>query len=122
LEAVLKARGKEVTYPLVNAYHVTYGFEVTWSMNYGPDQHPEKLIPMPITNALRGPPLQIYGSGQNIRDWIFVDDERGAILTVLEMGVKVSLMSREPCACGNGSVIPFIMKLTDGVFPQRDNA
>jgi dTDP-D-glucose 4,6-dehydratase len=91
-------------------------------MNYGPNQHPEKLIPMLITNALRGKPLPIYGSGQNIRDWIFVDDECGAILTVLEKRVKVSLMSREPCVCGNGSVIPFIMKRTDGVLPQRDNA
>jgi dTDP-D-glucose 4,6-dehydratase len=122
LEAVLKARDKEVTYPLVNAYHVTYGFEVTWSMNYGPNQHPEKLIPMLITNALRGKLLPICGSGQNIRDWIFVDDECGAILTVLEKGVKVSLMSREPCACGNGSVIPFIIERTDGVLPQRDDA
>jgi len=97
-------------------HHVTYGFEVavTWSTNnYGPNQHSEKLIPKLITNALRGKSLPIFGSGQNIRGWIFVDDKCGAILTVLEKGVKVSLMSREPCACGNGSVIPFIMKRTD---------
>jgi dTDP-glucose 4,6-dehydratase len=74
---------------LVNAYHVTYGLEVTVTRstnNYGPNQHPEKLIPRLITNALRGKPLPIYGSGQNIRDWIFVDDNCGAILTVLEKG------------------------------------
>ena len=76
---------------LVNAYHVTYGLEVTVTRstnNYGPNQHPEKLIPRLITNSLRGKPLPIYGSGQNIRDWIFVDDNCGAILTVLEKGEK----------------------------------
>ena len=60
----MKARGKEVTYPLVNAYHVTYGLDVTETRstnNYGPNQHPEKLIPRMITNALRGKPLPIYG-------------------------------------------------------------
>ena len=87
----MKPRGKEVTYPLVNAYHVTYELEVTVTRstnNYGPNQHPEKFIPRLVTNALRGKPLRIYGSGENIRDWIFVDDECGAILTVLEKGEK----------------------------------
>ena len=76
---------------LVNAYHITYGLEVTVTRstnNYGTNQHPEKLIPKLITNALRGKPLPIYGSGQNIRDWIFVDDNCGAILKVLEKGEK----------------------------------
>jgi len=76
---------------LVNAYHITYGLEVTVTRstnNYGPNQHPEKLIPRLITNALRGKPLPIYGSGENIRDWIFVEDNCGAILTVLEKGEK----------------------------------
>ena len=76
---------------LVNAYHITYGLEVTVTRstnNYGPNQHPEKFIPRLVTNALRGKPLPIYGSGQNIRDWIFVDDNCGAILTVLEKGEK----------------------------------
>ena len=76
---------------LVNAYHVTYGLEVTVTRstnNYGPNQHPEKLIPKLITNALRGKPLPIYGSGQNIRDWIFVEDNCAAILSVLERGEK----------------------------------
>jgi dTDP-glucose 4,6-dehydratase len=76
---------------LVNAYHVTYGLEVTVTRstnNYGPNQHPEKFIPRLVTNALRGKPLPIYGSGQNIRDWIFVEDNCAAILTVLERGEK----------------------------------
>jgi len=74
---------------LVNAYHVTYGMEVTVTRstnNYGPNQHPEKLIPRLITNALRRKPLPIYGSGQNVRDWIFVEDNCAAIRTILEKG------------------------------------
>jgi dTDP-glucose 4,6-dehydratase len=56
---------------LVNAYHVTYGLDVTVTRstnNYGPNQHPEKLIPRLVTNALRGKPLPIYGTGENVRD------------------------------------------------------
>jgi dTDP-glucose 4,6-dehydratase len=76
---------------LVNAYHVTFGMDVTVTRstnNYGPNQHPEKLIPRLITNALRGKPLPIYGSGQNARDWIFVEDNCRAIRLVLEKGEK----------------------------------
>jgi dTDP-glucose 4,6-dehydratase len=76
---------------LVNAYFVTYGFDVTVTRstnNYGPNQHPEKLIPRLITNALRGKPLPIYGSGKNVRDWIFVEDNCRAIQFVLEKGEK----------------------------------
>ena len=76
---------------LVNAYHVTYGMEVAVTRstnNYGPNQHPEKLIPRLITNALRGKPLPIYGTGENVRDWIFVEDNCRAIRTVLENGER----------------------------------
>jgi dTDP-glucose 4,6-dehydratase len=76
---------------LVNAYHVTYGLDVTVTRstnNYGPNQHPEKLIPRLVTNALRQKPLPIYGSGKNIRDWIFVEDNCRAIHFVLEKGEK----------------------------------
>ena len=74
---------------LVNAYHVTYGLDATVTRstnNYGPNQHPEKLIPRLITNALRRRPLPIYGSGKNVRDWIFVEDNCRAIHFVLEKG------------------------------------
>jgi dTDP-D-glucose 4,6-dehydratase len=67
---------------LVNAHYVTYGMEVTVTRstnNYGPNQHPEKLIPRLITNALRAKPLPIYGTGENVRDWIFVEDNCQAI-------------------------------------------
>jgi dTDP-glucose 4,6-dehydratase len=76
---------------LVNAYCVTYGLEVTVTRstnNYGPNQHPEKFIPRLITNALRGKPLPLYGTGQNVRDWIFVEDNCRAIQFVLEKGEK----------------------------------
>jgi len=76
---------------LVNAYHVTYGLEVTVTRstnNYGPNQHPEKLIPRLITNALLGKRLPLYGSGKNVRDWIFVEDNCRAIQRVLEKGEK----------------------------------
>jgi dTDP-glucose 4,6-dehydratase len=76
---------------LVNAYHITYGLEVTVTRstnNYGPNQHPEKLIPRLITNALRGKSLPIYGSGKNVRDWVYVEDNCRAIQFVLEKGEK----------------------------------
>jgi dTDP-glucose 4,6-dehydratase len=76
---------------LVNAYHITYGADVVVTRstnNYGPNQHPEKLIPRLITNALRGKRLPIYGTGENVRDWIFVEDNCRAILTAMEKGEK----------------------------------
>jgi len=76
---------------LVNACCVTYGLDVTVTRstnNYGPNQHPEKLIPRLITSALRGKTLPIYGSGKNVRDWIFVEDNCRAIQFVLEKGEK----------------------------------
>jgi dTDP-glucose 4,6-dehydratase len=75
---------------LVRAYHHTYGLPVlttNCSNNYGPRQFPEKLIPLVILNALKGRPLPIYGDGQNVRDWLFVEDHCEAIRTVLEKGV-----------------------------------
>jgi dTDP-glucose 4,6-dehydratase len=75
---------------LVRAYHHTYGLPVlttNCSNNYGPYQFPEKLIPLTILNALDGKPLPVYGTGQNIRDWLYVGDHYAAIRTVLEKGL-----------------------------------
>ncbi|GLR27419.1 dTDP-glucose 4,6-dehydratase [Limnobacter litoralis] len=74
---------------LVRAWHHTYGLPVlttNCSNNYGPYHFPEKLIPLMIMNALQGKPLPVYGDGQQIRDWLFVEDHTRAIARVLEAG------------------------------------
>jgi len=74
---------------LVRAWHETYGLPVVLtncSNNYGPYHFPEKLIPVIILNALVGKPLPIYGTGSNIRDWLYVEDHADALLLVLEKG------------------------------------
>lgn len=75
---------------LVRAWHHTYGLPTlatNCSNNYGPYQFPEKLIPLMILNALTGKPLPVYGRGENVRDWLFVDDHCRALRLVLERGV-----------------------------------
>ncbi len=75
---------------LVRAYHHTYGLPVlttNCSNNYGPRQFPEKLIPLVVLNAIKGKPLPVYGDGQNVRDWLYVEDHCAAIRAVLERGV-----------------------------------
>jgi len=74
---------------LVRAYHHTYGLPTlttNCSNNYGPFHFPEKLIPLVIANALAGKPLPVYGDGQQIRDWLYVEDHCAAIRTVLSAG------------------------------------
>ncbi len=74
---------------LVRAWHHTYGLPVlvtNCSNNYGPYQYPEKLIPVVILNALDGRPIPVYGRGENVRDWLYVDDHVRALVTVLENG------------------------------------
>ena len=73
----------------VLAYHTTYGLPALItrsSNNYGPYQYPEKLIPLFATNALDGRPLPVYGDGENVRDWIHVDDNCAAVDVVLRSG------------------------------------
>ncbi|RYG90487.1 dTDP-glucose 4,6-dehydratase [Loktanella sp. IMCC34160] len=74
---------------LVRAWHETYGLPVVLtncSNNYGPFHFPEKLIPVVILNALAGKPIPVYGKGENVRDWLFVEDHADALLTVLQRG------------------------------------
>ena len=74
---------------LVRAWGETYGLPVVisnCSNNYGPYQFPEKLIPLMILNALAGKPLPVYGRGENIRDWIYVDDHAGGLIEVATRG------------------------------------
>jgi dTDP-glucose 4,6-dehydratase len=73
----------------VRAFHHTYGLPTlitNCSNNYGPYQFPEKLIPLMILNAFEGKPLPVYGDGQHVRDWLYVDDHCEAICRVLEGG------------------------------------
>jgi dTDP-glucose 4,6-dehydratase len=74
---------------LALSYYITYGLPVTVtraSNNYGPNQFPEKLIPLMISNAIEDKPLPIYGDGMQIRDWLYVDDHCRAILAAIERG------------------------------------
>lgn len=73
----------------VRAWHETYGLPVVLSNcsnNYGPYHFPEKLIPLVILNALEGKPLPVYGTGENVRDWLYVDDHARALELVLTRG------------------------------------
>lgn len=76
---------------LVRAYHHTYGMPVVisnCSNNYGPNQFPEKLIPLAIHNILHMKPIPVYGKGENIRDWLYVEDHASAIELIFRKGVN----------------------------------
>ena len=108
----------------VRAYYHTYGLPVlttNCSNNYGPYQLPEKLIPLIIHNALNNKELPIYGNGQQIRDWLFVEDHCNAILKVLEKGAL-----GEVCNIGglnektNIEVVNHICEILDQIKPKID--
>jgi len=83
------AASKAASDHLVRAYHHTYGLPVTTSNcsnNYGPYQFPEKLIPLMLVNLLEGNQLPVYGDGQNVRDWLYVEDHCRAIERVIKAG------------------------------------
>lgn len=74
---------------LVRAWHETYGLPIVLtncSNNYGPFHFPEKLIPVVILNAIHGRTIPVYGKGENVRDWLYVEDHADALLTVLTKG------------------------------------
>lgn len=74
---------------LVRAWHRTYGLPAVisnCSNNYGPRQFPEKLIPLTILNAMEGKPLPVYGRGENVRDWLYVDDHARALRRIAAQG------------------------------------
>ena len=83
------AASKAASDHLVSAWYATYGLPTiisNCSNNYGPFHFPEKLIPLTILNALEGKPLPVYGDGQNIRDWLYVEDHVRALALVLTQG------------------------------------
>lgn len=86
---------------LVRAYFHTYGLPITisnCSNNYGPYHFPEKLIPLAITNLVEGKPVPVYGDGQQVRDWLYVEDHARAIALILEKGK----IGETYCVGGNG--------------------
>jgi dTDP-glucose 4,6-dehydratase len=83
------AASKAAAEHLVRAAHHTFGLDTVVTRcgnNYGPRQFPEKFLPLTLSNALADQPIPVYGDGQNVRDWIYVDDHCRAILRVLEQG------------------------------------
>src|SRR5690606_31151881 len=73
----------------VRAWQATYGLPVVvsnCSNNYGPYHFPEKLIPVVILRAMAGEPIPVYGRGENVRDWLYVEDHAEALLTILSRG------------------------------------
>ncbi len=101
---------------LALSYHTTYKLNVSVtraSNNYGPYQFPEKLIPLMISNALEDKPLPVYGDGQQVRDWLYVEDHCRAILSVLEKGEGGEVYNiGGNCSLPNLEVIHRILKAT----------
>ena len=102
---------------LVSAFARTYGSEaliIRASNNYGPRQHPEKLIPLCILNALAGDPLPVYGDGMQVRNWLYVEDCCDAIDAVLERGETGQVYNvGGPDELSNLEVLRRILALTD---------
>jgi len=116
------AASKAASDHLVKAYGHTYGLPITisnCSNNYGPYQFPEKLIPLMIQNAMDGKPLPIYGDGQQIRDWLYVEDHCRAIWMVIKQG-KVG----ETYNIGGGNqptnlqIVKMISQILDELVPD----
>jgi dTDP-glucose 4,6-dehydratase len=113
---------------LAQAWHRTYGLPTlisNCSNNYGPYQFPEKLIPLMILNAVSGQQLPVYGNGQNIRDWLYVDDHVRALYLILRngrIGQKYNVGGRNEQT--NLDVVGMVCDLIDtlhpGPQPRRD--
>jgi dTDP-glucose 4,6-dehydratase len=109
---------------LVRAYHHTYGLPTlttNCSNNYGPYHFPEKLIPLMIHNALAGKPLPVYGDGQQVRDWLFVEDHCAAIRTVLaggRPGETYNVGGRSEMK--NLDVVKILCAILDQESPRKD--
>ena len=108
----------------VRAYHETYGLPTVitnCSNNYGPRQFPEKLIPLMTLNALAGKPLPIYGTGENIRDWLHVEDHCDAIYEVLtkgRLGQTYNIGGR--AERNNLFIVNKICEILDEIKPRSD--
>ncbi len=118
------AASKAASDHLVRAWFHTYGLPVlttNCSNNYGPYQFPEKLIPLVIHNAIKGKPLPVYGDGQQIRDWLYVEDHCDAIRVVLEkgrLGETYNIGGNNEKT--NISVVETICRILDQLRPRSD--
>src|SRR5947207_8233282 len=115
---------KAASYHLVRAWHKTYGLPVVvsnCSNNYGPYHFPEKLIPLMILNGLQGVPLPVYGNGQNVRDWLYVEDHARALALVFtkgEAGRSYNIGGRSERS--NLQVVETIIDVLDALQPLED--
>lgn len=109
---------------LALAWHHTYGLPVVLSNcsnNYGPYQFPEKMVPMTITRALTGQPLPVYGKGENVRDWLFVEDHARALLTILRRGhVGETYLVGGEAERRNIDLVEAICAVLDDLAPRKD--
>ena len=109
---------------LVRAWHHTFGLPVVLSNcsnNYGPHQFPEKLIPLTITRAAAGETLPVYGTGENVRDWLHVDDHARALEAVMERGdVGETYLIGGRAEHSNIAVVAKICDLLDERMPLAD--
>ena len=111
---------------LARAWHETYQLPVVitnCSNNYGPYQFPEKLIPVVIIAALEGNPIPVYGKGDNVRDWLFVEDHASALLAVAERGALGELYNIGGRAeRSNIELVKMICHLMDELAPNSGNS
>ncbi|RDD62262.1 dTDP-glucose 4,6-dehydratase [Ferruginivarius sediminum] len=118
------AASKAASDHLVRAWHKTYGLPVVitnCSNNYGPWQFPEKLIPLVVTKALDGEALPIYGRGENVRDWLHVDDHaRGLLLAATEGRIGEHYNIGGGAERRNIEVVRAICDILDELSPRSD--
>lgn len=120
------AASKAAADHLVRAYHNTYGLPIlstNCSNNYGARQFPEKLIPLMILNALAGEPLPIYGDGQNVRDWLYVDDHCEALYRVLTLGTAGETYNiGGNNEVSNLEVVRMLCRILEDIVPRQGDA
>lgn len=107
---------------LVRSWHKTYGLPVVTSNcsnNYGPYQYPEKLLPLFVLNAAAGKPLPVYGRGNQVRDWLYVDDHARALVAILQKGrIGEVYCVGGDCEKVNMDVVHEICDLLDELLPD----
>ena len=118
------AASKAASDCIVRSYWKTYGFPViisNCSNNYGPYQYPEKLIPLIINNCLNNVPLPIYGTGQQVRDWLHVHDHCDALRIILDKGIIGETYNiGGDSEFQNIEVVQSICDVLNDIFPKKD--